>query len=99
MPIDAISSHYIALAFAIERHMEGFVDAYIGPPELKEQALAQPLPPLQAIAADVAALRGELRASDYPLRRKGYISAQLDGMSTMVRILSGEQLPYREEVR
>src|SRR5438045_462886 len=36
MTIDAISSEYVSLAFALEGHVEGFVDAYYGPPEPRE---------------------------------------------------------------
>lgn len=96
MQIDAISAAYIDLAFAIERHVEGFVDAYFGPPELK--AHAKHREPAEIVTA-LASLREELRASDYPQQRKGYLESQLRGMETTARRLAGEEIAYRDEVR
>ena len=97
--MDSISQEYVAIAFGIERHCPGFVDAYFGPPEIKAQALAGEAPSLAALVERIATLRGQLAASDYPQRRKAYLGAQLTGMATSARGLSGEELPYREQVR
>ncbi|HMQ35357.1 MAG TPA: hypothetical protein PKD53_31900, partial [Chloroflexaceae bacterium] len=70
--IDSLSRRYIELAFDIEGHVEGFVDAYFGPPELRERP--GPRRPA-AIAEDLAALRTEVAASDYPATRRGYLEA------------------------
>jgi hypothetical protein len=99
MAVDQISRHYIELAFAIERHMEGYIDGYYGPAELKEQAAAQPDQSLDAIADGLGLLRTALQASDYPTRRKQYLGVQIRGMQTMVRKLAGDQISYRDEVR
>lgn len=94
--IDEVSRRYIGLAFDLERHVEGFVDAYFGPPELKERP--GPRPPA-AIAADLAALRAEVDASDYPAARRGYLAAQLRAMEATARRLAGEPISYGDEVR
>jgi hypothetical protein len=94
--MDVLSQRYIALAFAIEAHVEGFVDAYFGPPELKQAS--QPLPPGELVNA-LADLANAVQASDYPARRKGYLQAQLRAMHATARKLAGEELPYRDEVR
>lgn len=96
MQIDAISTAYISLAFTIEQHIDGFVDAYFGPPELKIQA--QQRKPDEIITA-LTALRAEVRASNYPQQRKGYLDVQLRGMETTARRLAGEPIAYRDEVR
>lgn len=95
-PIDQISRRYIELAFDLEQHVEGFVDAYFGPPKLK--ARAERRPPA-AIAADLAALRAEAAASGYPAARRGYLEAQLRAMETTARKLAGEPIGYSDEVR
>jgi hypothetical protein len=94
--MDSISSRYIQLAFAIEAHIEGFIDAYFGPPALK--APAERREPA-AIVDDLAALRAEVAASDYPAGRKAYLEAQLRAMQATARKLAGEQLSYSDEVR
>lgn len=95
-PLDAISQRYIELAFDIEAHVEGFVDAYFGPPELRRRPEARP--PAQ-IAADLVDLAAVVRASDYPATRRGYLTAQLRGMEATARRLAGEPLSYADEVR
>lgn len=98
MTIDPISAEYLSLAFALESHVEGLVDAYYGPPEPRERTEQRSQEP-QTIAADVAALRREVEASAYPARRKAYLDVQLRAMETLGRKLSGEPIAYREEVR
>ncbi len=95
-PIDALSRRYIELAFDLEAHVEGFVDAYFGPPELKQRP--GPRPPA-AIAEDLAALRAEVAASDYPASRRGYLEVQLRAMETTARRLAGEPIGFGDEVR
>jgi hypothetical protein len=96
MQIDAISAAYIDLAFSIEQHVAGFVDAYVGPPALKAQARRRE--PAEIVAA-LAGLRDQVRASDYPEQRRGYLEAQLRGMEATARRLDGEPIAYRDEVR
>ena len=37
--MDAIGRRYLHLALHLDRHFEGFVDAYFGPPELRDEIL------------------------------------------------------------
>lgn len=94
--IDTISSEYIRLAFALDQHVEGFVDAYFGPPALRP--VTAPQEPA-AISAALTALRENLRASSYPPRRKAYLDLQLRGMAATAAKLAGAELAYRDEVR
>lgn len=94
--MDQFSQRYIQLAFAIEAHVEGFVDAYFGPPALK--APTERREPA-AIVDDLAGLRAEVAASAYPAGRIAYLEAQLRAMQATARKLAGEQLAYRDEVR
>jgi hypothetical protein len=95
MSIDELSRRYIMLAFDIEQHVEGFVDAYFGPPELKERSIARPP---ATIAADLSALGAEVVASDYPATRRGYLAVQIRAMEATARRLAGEPLGYSDEV-
>ena len=42
-------AEYVQLAFLIDCHFPGYVDAYYGPPELKTQATTGDKPPLGAL--------------------------------------------------
>ena len=93
--MDQISREYVRIAFAIEHYVEGFVDAYFGPPEYKQ---VEPIAPSE-LASSIAALRREVQTSDYPALRKSYLEAQLRAMETTARKLSGEEISYTDEVR
>ncbi len=99
MNTDPISTRYLMLALELDRQIEGLVDAYIGVPELRASVLAQPLRPAAEIADDLVALHCELHQSNYPVRRKAYLAAQLRALIALARKQAGEVLSYCEEVR
>jgi hypothetical protein len=81
---------YLLLGLRLGRHVDGLVDSYCGPPELKEQADAEePMPPEQLVA-DAAALRDRLA--------DGWLRDQVSGCWTYARVLAGEKLAYSDEV-
>ena len=97
--LDDLSRRYVELAFGIERHNEGTVDAYVGPPELKETALAGAKPSPQDLLDRAASLLADVETADLPPSRTDYLTAQVRGLQTQCRKLTGEEIPYREEVR
>ena len=97
--LDPISRAYIELAFGIERHIEGTVDAYFGPPAIKAAARAGPVPPPADLLARAGALLDEVTAADLDPPRADYLTAQVRAMETTCRTLTGEQIGYTDEVR
>jgi len=107
--MDEIGREYLLLALRLERHCEGFVDAYFGPPELKAEAQAGEPRPLEALADDARQLmaavetvdeRSESRSgsgADDPQRRD-FLWRQVRAMAALVRNLAGPRLDYMEEV-
>ena len=94
-----IERRYLTLALHLDRHFDGVVDAYFGPPELKFQAEAGDPRPLDALAGDASQLQQAVDASDYDPQRKEYLTRQTRAMSAIIRNLSGESLPFTEEVK
>jgi hypothetical protein len=97
--IDAFSAEYLSLSLLIDRRWEGFVDAYFGPPELKEAALAGPLPDPADLLARAVALRAEVERADVVAQRRVYLRAQTRAMEAVCRTIAGDPLPYTDEVR
>ena len=98
-PIDSLARDYLALAFGIERHLPGYVDAYTGPPELRERVeRAEPGTPI-GLLEQARVLAEQIADGDEPEARKGYLSAQARAMVAICRKLAGEDIPYRDEVR
>src|SRR4051794_34298507 len=99
MPLDSISDEYISLAFAIDRSVPGFIDGYVGPPEVKAAAELAPPQTAAQLVARAEQLETAVAASDYPDARKSYVATQVRGMRTVVRRLAGEAIPYVDEVQ
>ncbi len=96
--LDAFGTEYLRIAFGIERHFPGFIDAYVGPEELKATAEMEPLPSLGDLQQRVRVLHEQLPAQAYPGTRRDYLDTQLTGIEMVLRKLQGESVPYREEV-
>jgi hypothetical protein len=92
-----VIERYLVLGLRLGRHVDGYVDAYYGPEELKDQVDAEELVPPAELAAEAAALRGELDAIDDPQRRR-WLEAQLHGAETAARRLAGEEIDFVDEV-
>lgn len=89
--------HYINLLLAIDKHIDGYIDAYIGPPQIKEAIDAQPLRSPAQLLDDVSRLKETIPSG--PPTRHAYLQATLRAIETTVRLLGKEDIPYMEEVQ
>lgn len=96
-PIDELGRAFLRLALAVDRHAEGYVDAYYGPPALRAEAAEGPPRPVAELRAGVAALR-EAAAGDDDLARRRYLDTMLRAMDATLRLAAGESMPYADEV-
>jgi hypothetical protein len=87
---ESVVQRYLRLGLQLDRHVDGTVDAYFGPPELKAQIQAGPLVEPRELVADADAILAEL--SD------GWLRDQLVGLRTFAGVLAGESLSYADEV-
>src|SRR5215203_5985237 len=101
--LDAFGRAYARLSFGIERHVPGFIDAYLGPDHVR--AALDPddptgaLPRPDALVTAARELLARISSLDVPDSRKGYLTKQVEAMLATARRVAGEELPYREEVR
>lgn len=109
-----IVERYLLLGLSLGRHIPGFVDAYYGPKRLSDQAahdvplhadvlMSQARALLAAIdSGEPLGDPSEPEASDQVLgrdsARRSWIRAQVLGLLTSARILSGEHIEYADEV-
>ncbi|WP_027482792.1 hypothetical protein [Deinococcus pimensis] len=89
-----LTERYVRIAHFLEAHTHGYIDGYFGPaewatPEHREAHM---------LAEDVAQLEAQVRELPDGGRRR-FLEAQARAMRTSVRLLSGEEVPYAEEVR
>ena len=103
---------YLLLGLGIGRHIDGFVDAYYGPPALAERVMLAPAASPESLVEDSRALLSALDAGE-PLDadngaepvsasgsacRRRWLRAQTVGLWTTARRLAGEPIGYAEEV-
>jgi hypothetical protein len=84
-----MTEDYIRFGLRLGRHVDGLVDSYYGPPELKEEVDSEPLREPAALVEDGTRL---LESTE------GWLRAQVVGLETVARKLAGEEIPYSDEV-
>ncbi len=100
--MDELARRYLLLGLRLARISPGFLDSYVGPAELREIALGEPVPfatelhdEAMALAEMAAALPG---ADPATLRRRTWFAGQLRAISAMARRAGGEEIAYLDLV-
>jgi hypothetical protein len=93
---------YLELGLRLGRHVDGFVDAYYGPPALADRVAAEPVVAPEALAADagrlVIDLDGGAGAPELNADRRHWLRGQVVGLHTSARKLAGAEISYADEV-
>ena len=84
------AERYLRLGLQLDRHAEGIVDAYFGPPELAAAVEASPPVEPRTLVAAAEALLDELE--------DGWLRDQVVGLRTYAGALAGEPGSYADEV-
>jgi hypothetical protein len=87
---DSPAERYLRLGLQLDRHVDGIVDAYFGPPELKAVVEAEPPVEPAALVAVAETLLDELE--------DGWLRDQVAGLHTFASVLAGEAMSYADEV-
>jgi len=100
MPEPKAPTEYIQLAFMIDSHFPGYVDAYYGPSELQTQNTTDDPPSLELLAEAAVSL-GQSIATDPNLtpERRTFLEAEWRAMHTTIQILKGNTPNIVDEVR
>jgi hypothetical protein len=84
------AEEYLLLGLRLGKHVDGLVDAYYGPQDLKDAVDDEGPVHASELAADAARLRDSL--SD------GWLRDQVAACATYARVLAGEPISYSDEV-
>jgi hypothetical protein len=84
------AERYLELGLRLGKHVEGLVDAYYGPPEIKERVDAEETIEASQLAADGDVLLSELGDS--------WLADQVQGCATYAHVLAGGEISYSDEV-
>jgi hypothetical protein len=90
---------YLELGLELGRHIDGFVDAYYGPPAMADRVAAgAPVAPA-ALAEKGRRLLADLDGDgELDPERRMWLAAQVRGLHTTARKLAGEAIGYLDEI-
>ena len=81
---------YLLLGLRLGKHVDGLVDAYYGPQDLKDAVDDEPPAHAAELAEDGARLRDSLE--------DGWLRDQVAACTVYARVLAGEEISYSDEV-
>jgi hypothetical protein len=84
------AERYLLLALRLGRHVDGLVDSYYGPAELRQQVESEGTIDAAQLAAD-----GDALLADLP---DGWLRDQVRGCATYAHVLAGDDISYVDEV-
>ncbi|MEZ4646242.1 MAG: hypothetical protein R3E31_26555 [Chloroflexota bacterium] len=97
MKLDTFGRSYLTLTLEIEKHIEGYIDAYTGPDDLKAAVAATPKREPAALLDDLAWLQAHIPGDD--AARAAYLTAVLRALECTLHLLRGDEVPYLDEVQ
>ena len=99
LPFDTLSHDFVALAFGLNRHVDGFIDAYTGPDEIRERLTrAEPASP-EGLLEQARVLADQVAmADDLDPDRRNALRSQTSAMVAVAERLAGAELSYEDEV-
>lgn len=93
-----IPERYVLLALRIGRHVDGVVDFYYGPPELRARVDAESLWEPRALNEEASALLDQLGDSGMEADRQRWLRGQLRGLEGITARLAGAEIAWSDEV-
>jgi hypothetical protein len=102
--MNGIAESYVKLVLGVGEHDDGYVDAYYGPAEWRDEvsAAAPPLSALEAAARSLAARLDSVTVDgeqDIVRLRHDYLGKQLAAVAARIAMLQGAEFSFDEESR
>jgi hypothetical protein len=93
-----VPERYVTLCLRVGAHDEDFVDAYIGPATLREEALADGPADPRALRDEALALLEDVTREGLEDDRVEWLLAQLRGIECVTARLAGEDITWSDQV-
>lgn len=98
MELDDFGKNYLLLGLRIGKLIDGYVDAYFGPPELKHTVEKEKPHSPKDLLSKCKALQNNLHNQNFIEERINYLEKMLGAMEASLEIVSGKKIPYMEQV-
>ena len=93
-----IPERYVRLCLRVGRHIDGFIDAFIGPPEWEQEVSAEETADPQRLREEAQLLLDGLGDADLEEDRRRWLHGQLVALRCVTARLSGEEIAWTDEV-
>lgn len=93
-----IPERYVRLCLRVGRHLDGFVDAYIGPSGWERSVADEELAEPDHLRDEAQALLEGLTHADLEEDRRRWLRGQIHAIGCVTARLAGEDIPWAEEV-
>jgi hypothetical protein len=98
MELNDFAIKYLCLGLRINKHIDGYVEHYYGPPKLKKMVdMEEKCSPI-ILLKDCRALIAQLPKQGFEKKRHNFLDKTLTAIETTLRTLNGEKIPYLEQV-
>ena len=97
MEFDDFAKDYYLLGLRINKHIDGYVEHYYGPSEFKKKVDIEELLSPKTLLKDYKNLFMKFQKQDFDKKRYNFLDKTLIAIETILRILSGEKIPYLEQ--
>ena len=99
MDSTSIRERYVQLGLRLGRHLDGLVDGYFGPPELKDEVDAEEPADPRALGEQAAALLADVESWEAEPQRRRWLAGQVEGLACVAELVAGTKVGWRDAVR
>ena len=98
MELNDFAIKYLCLGLRTNKHIDGYVEHYYGPPKLKKMVdMEEKCSPI-ILLKDCRALIAQLPKQGFEKKRYNFLDKTLTAIETTLKTLNGEKIPYLEQV-
>jgi hypothetical protein len=93
-----IPDRYVRLCLRVGRHIDGFIDAFIGPSEWEQEVSAEETVDPKHLREEAHLLLDGLGDADLEEDRRRWLHGQLVALECVTALLAGEEIAWTDEV-
>lgn len=99
MELDDFAKDYILLGLRINKHINGYIEHYYGPPKLKNIVESEELSSPNKLFNDWKNLKTKFQEQDFEKKRYRFLNCTLTAIKTVIRKIKGESIPYLDQIK
>ena len=99
MKLNDFSENFLLLGLRINKHFNGYVDYYYGPPKLQEKVQNEKLISPNQLLEYCYNLANTIDLEDFNKQRRNFFEKTLKAINMFLRILNGEPIKYVDQIR